>query len=337
MTLTVHPDPQEPAGGYAFLELAEGSLPQDSVTVAVFDAYGERWLAPSQDDGEKISIGNPNWQAERHDFGPYKVYGHEGADWVRIGPEIVNKIEEYSPLRLSINGVEHTATWPDDIPPRAGAAVLGGIQAVARVRPDPVVHPAVQPPVAELHAESGVPDLPEDPDTPTGGFRIWIWLIALILLVAIAVGVWWFWMRDDALTAKVPSDSTPVATRERCSFAALSVLPGGFAEAGAALRDCGREVSPDVALEVIESFAAQDDPDALLLIGTLYDGTELDARIEKLIGLTFDPDDARAAGYYARASSAGSDAAQTRLGDTCARLSGSASTLAKGAFDDFCK
>ena len=122
MSLTVHPDPQEPAGGFAFLELPDGSLTEESVTVAVFDAYGERWLAANEEVGARVGIGNPHWQAERFAFGPYTVYHHEGADWVRIGPEIVNKIEEYAPLRIEVGGAGYDVSWPDDVPPRALAA-----------------------------------------------------------------------------------------------------------------------------------------------------------------------------------------------------------------------
>ena len=131
MTLVVHPDPQEPAGGFAFLELPDGSLQGDTTTVAVFDAYGERWLRQAVARNDR----DLNWQTERFEFGPYRIYRHEGADWVRIGPEIVNWIEEYAPLRIAVGGAAYNVIWPDDVAPRARAAELGDIRPVARPRP----------------------------------------------------------------------------------------------------------------------------------------------------------------------------------------------------------
>ena len=56
MGLTIHTDPQEPAGGFAFLELPGGSLGTGPVTVAVLEVYGSRWLGPSEEFGDKVEI-----------------------------------------------------------------------------------------------------------------------------------------------------------------------------------------------------------------------------------------------------------------------------------------
>lgn len=368
MTLEVHPDPQEAAGGYAFLELPGGTLKGDAVNVAVFDAYGERWLAAAEAPGARIGIGNPHWQAERFEFGPYTVYRHEGADWVHIGPEIVNKVEEYAPLRLSVGGRDYPVTWPDNVPPRAGAAVLGGIRPVAR----PAAEPTGPRLVGRVEPEA-VPDtlVPAPPPRPAPAPRtepraepkaaaprrpslmIPLLLALLLLLVAAGATAWWFWPREAGeAVAEAPAPATqppapepvavtpapsppPAPAPETCTPSALAAL-SDFAAVDAALRDCGKEVSPDIALEVIEAHAANGEAGALLLIGTLYDGEVLDARIENLIGLTFDPDIARAVEYYSRAAKAGAPEAPARLAETCARLKGADATLAKGAYDDFC-
>ena len=140
MTLVVHPDPQEPAGGYAFFELPKRSLMGELAPVAIFDASGERWLGPAPEGAVPVEPGP--WQGDRHSFGPYQVYRHEGADWVRVGPEIVNRLEEYQPLKITVGMEEYSVTWPDDVPPRAGAAALGGIlipMALDRMNIDPAL------------------------------------------------------------------------------------------------------------------------------------------------------------------------------------------------------
>ncbi|MBK0326926.1 hypothetical protein I5535_06410 [Rhodobacteraceae bacterium F11138] len=350
MTLTVHPDPQHPAGGYAFLELPAGSLPGEHAKVAVFDAYGERWLAPGAQQDDRVGIGDPTWQSDRIDFGPYQVYRHDGADWVRVGPEIVNRLDEYMPLRIEVDGLAFDISWPDDVPPRAGAAVLGGLRPVARQTaeqaadrlvgrpsddipesPEPAATPAPMPPQPETPA----PVAPAaDPVKPRK--RALPWLLAAVAVVLLAAVLWYVWpiVADDGIsTPPRDDDETPL---DGCTLAALSSVPGAFSATAAAIRDCGADVSADTALALIEDAAARGDGAALLLFGTLYDGRRLDPRIETLIGLTFDDDPAKAAEYYARAVRAGEQQAQTHLAAVCDSLSGSAATLEKGAYDDFC-
>lgn len=333
MTLTVHPDPQEPAGGYAFLELPDGSLGDQPVTVAVFDAYSERWLASSEAQGERTEIGGANWQSERVEFGPYEVHRHEGADWVRIGPEIVNKLEEYVSLRLYVGGQRFDLSWPDIVPPRAGAAVLGELQTVSRKPKDKEPAPVVRRKTHEPEAAPEQVDLPpEKPVVAQEERRKGSFLLPMLILLALgfaALLAWYFWPQQSGKTE-------PDLPGSPCSFAALSALPGGFDAAAQGIRDCGADVSADTALRLIEDAAKRDNPDALLLFGTLYDAQTLDPRIENLVGLTFGDDPAQAVEYYDRAARAGSDEAQTRLKETCAVLKGADATLAKGAYDDFC-
>ena len=343
MTLVVHPDPQEPAGGFAFLELPDGSLQGDTTTVAVFDAYGERWLRQAVARNDR----DLNWQTERFEFGPYRIYRHEGADWVRIGPEIVNWIEEYAPLRIAVGGAAYNVIWPDDVAPRARAAELGDIRPVARPRPvvatpAPAPRPASAPEPATDPAALTADTVPPPAPKPRARRAAGLGLLTSLLLFLFAVvagaaaGTWWHWPADTASQ----SDTSAVVARaatDTCSVNALSGLGGGFATVGQAMRNCGRDITPDVALALVEDYAARSDPQALLLFGTLYDGTELDARVENLIGLSFATDDTKAVEYYHRAVAAGAIEADTRLAATCARLADADSTLAKGAYDDYCR
>ena len=338
MSLGVHPDPQEPAGGFAFLELPGGSLGEGPVPVAVFEVYSERWLGPAGETDDRVSIGAGNWQGERHDFGPYPVLRHDGADWVRIGPDIVNKIDEYTPLQISVGGQVADVNWPDDVPPRAGAAVLGGLQSTARpvlldtgnalvgkpAEADPKPEPVPEPPEIP---EDIVPPDPVQPD-PVQSFwrKVLLPLLVVGFLIGAIVAAWALILRDE----------TPTEVADPCTRSALIALDG-FGAMQKAIRACGDALSPDTVLKIVEDGAQQNDPDALLLFGTLYDGAQEDGRIEKVIGLSFDHDAAKAAEYYARAVTAGSDAARTRLTASCAQLAGSDQTLAKGAYDDFCR
>jgi hypothetical protein len=348
MSLTIHPDPQEPAGGYAFLELPNGTLGTGPVHVAVMEVYASRWLGPSDGAPEggpdaKTAVGAAHWQGERHEFGPYAVHAHDGADWVRIGPEIVNKIDEYTPLRISVGGQTADVTWPDDVPPRAGAAVLGGLQSTAKAKADDmqdvlVGRPVVPEPETEPEPDPQPPEMPGpiEPerveDTLSRRRTLWLLLFfsTLLILIAATVAAWLLIPRDE------PAPETPVSAADTCTWDALVALDG-FAATEKAIRACGDALSPETVLKIIEDAAQQDDGDALLLFGTLYDGAQVDERIETVIGLSFDHDAAKAAEYYARASAVGSDAAGVRLSATCAQLAGSKTTLAKGAYDDYCR
>ena len=338
MSLTVHPDPQEPAGGFAFLELPEGALSDAQVTVAVFGVYSERWLASSDGAGGQVGIGDAHWQSERHEFGPYDVHRHDGADWVRIGPEIVNKIEEYTPVRISVGGVTQDVSWPDDVPPRTGAAVLGGIQATGAKRDagksdNLVGKPAAPAPVSEPEVEEIAEPAPNPPPEAKRGVLTLVLLgIAILLVVLLA-----YLLLPERGPQPDPVSQIPPSAADPCTPAALDAVTGGFTATQKVIRACGDALSADTVLKLVEDASAAGDADALLVFGTLYDGAQQDARIEQVIGLTFDHDAAKAAEYYARAVKAGSEVAQARLAATCAQLAGSNMTLAKGAYDDFCQ
>lgn len=345
MSLILHPDPQHPEGGYAFLELPEGSLVTEDVDLSVMDTFSSRWLTPSDPPGAPVEIGNPNWQPQEHLFGPYAVYRHDGADWVLVGPEIVNKLDEYQPLRITVAGQPYDVTWPDTLPARAGVAGLGGLQPIRQTE-DPqraelrVVSDADAGPSDSEDTRRVVPNVEPTPDLDEQVRKsgsIWM-LLLLASLVGVGVVLWVFWPDPVADVAEVPApEPTPVeiAAEELCTESGLRRL-GDFAGIRAQIATCGKDVSADTALTLIEDFAAQEDADALALFGVLYDSDETAPRIETLIGLTFEADAARAAEYYARALAAGSPEADGLLTRVCRKLASEDSTLARGAYDDFC-
>lgn len=351
MTLSVHPDPAVRGGGFGFIAVPQGTLPKGPVTVAVMETYGSRWLAPSEAEEGMAEIGNPNWQAERHEFGPYEVHPHEGCDWIRIGPEIVNKIEEYTPLRIHLGDFSEDISWPDNVPPRAGAAVLGGLQTAATPQKPPAPPPLMatrsaptpepeqdEPGVAEAPepqvTADPVADPPEDAETSKRN-RFILPVILTALALAAILAAMWFLPEDEAPVAQTPPPP-PAPAGTPCSADVLAATPGGFAAVADAVRDCAGQVPPDVVLTLLEDAAAAGDATALLLFGMIYDGGWTDAKIEDQIGLTFSDDPAQAAEYYARAVAAGSRAAPDRLAAVCTVLAGTETTLAQGAHDDYC-
>ncbi len=125
MRLDVTCDPAHPDGGYARLATDATTLPEGEVVVSVFDAFSERYL------------GQNGWQSEPAGFGPYPVR-HEGNDAALvIGPEIVNQVEEYAALRITIGALEAEVTWPDDVVPMPGAAQIGGLHVAHPTAPAP--------------------------------------------------------------------------------------------------------------------------------------------------------------------------------------------------------
>lgn len=368
MTAPVVPDPAEPSGGFAYVCLPGGSLAQDAVTLALQDAYAGRWLRPSPGDGAQVGIGNPAWGPEPHAFGPYPVQRKDGFDWVRIGPEIVNKLEEYAPVRLRVGTVEIALSWPDDVLPRAGAALTGGILAgggaaraaagprlVGKVAPTPPApDPVPEPdPVPVPVPQAAVPpptvdpddDLAPDEDEDPAPRRRSLWLLpGLLALLALAmVAAWWFLAPQDPASPGQVAEAPPPAAPDRapsgggpCAHSVLAAVRGGFSATLEALRACGPQAGADTALRLVEDAAAANDGAALMLFGMLYDAAATEPAVETAIGLTFEDAPPQAADYYARAVAAGHEPARPHLAAICQRLATATDTLSRGAYDDHC-
>ncbi|MEM7317419.1 MAG: hypothetical protein AAF408_00205, partial [Pseudomonadota bacterium] len=236
-------------------------------------------------------------------------------------------------LRLMVDEMVHIVIWPDTVRPSVGAASHGALQPYRKIE---AVVPAPQPvkaperPVAEPDPEIEPDADPPEPPAPSPR-RLWLPVAVLLLLGAGAAA----WYLIDAPDPVGPAETALIGSNASCSLPDLQKLDGIQTQL-AAIRDCGRDVSPDTALRIIEDGAKAEDGAALLVFGTLYDGDALDPTIENLIGLSFADDPAQAVAYYVRARAAGSDAATERISAVCARLAGSTLTLEKGAHDDFC-
>lgn len=356
MMLQVRPDESRSAGGYAILSFA-GDLPAAEVTVAIMEVANGKWLAPSsRDDSGRIAISDANWQAARHDFGPYKVLRREGRVEVVVGPEIVNKIDGYTNVQISAGTLTGSVAWPEDIVPLEGAAASSGLR-VIRKKVE-VAAPAAAVMVAAVEVAEAVVPAEEDGATSDhagaeateGGTQRKVWPLALgagLVVLACAAAAWFLLQpeppvpQEPATVADVPEAEAPTkpeaqVVADTCSLAALRALEGGLSTQLAAVATCGNAVTADTLLAVIEDAAAQEDGAALVLFGKLYDPAETDPLAEGAIGLTFGDDPAQAAEYYARAATAGAADAGERLSRVCAVLADATDTLSQGARDDFC-
>jgi hypothetical protein len=334
MTIDIRPDPARPHGGYAVLAVEAGAVPGDTVSVTLLNPYNEKYL------------GADGFQSEPAAFGPYAVV-REGAEArVTVGPEIVNQIEEFARLKITIGSVSATVNWPDEVVPAPGAARIGWLmrpgeratgdgggnlvglmpqapaeaEAEAAAAPPQPALPAPEPEPVNAGAESG------------GGRGLMIGGGIAALVAAIAAGLYLSGALGPDEPVAVP-DVLPAATampsvtpapappEDPCAAGALDALRGqSFAEVEPRLRDCGGAVSLDTALLLLEDAAAAGDAAALVLFGKLYDAEAVDAGFETTIGLSFADTPAIAVDYYARARDAGAGGAEALLRAACVRL-----------------
>ncbi|MDJ0858267.1 MAG: hypothetical protein QNJ03_04240 [Dinoroseobacter sp.] len=351
--IDVRPDPKHPRGGYAVLSFDGSSLTDNAAPLEVFDLYNERFLGPK------------GWQPEKHAFGPYPVVmSAHGASLV-IGPEVVDQIEEFAALRLTIGAVSAEISWPDDIVHAPNAAtsdnaikVGSGPAATTPAAPikmkdqvsDSDPEPVEQVPEVSIGAEDVADEVDETPqpmqeeEEPSGHSKSLIFgAVAGILALA---GLAFFLLQDrDPRTEPVAEPEAPLAANpppvaaapDPCSDAELAAVSSdGFEALTGALRNCGGSVGPDTALGLIEKAVAEGDAAALAFFGTLYDTGQTDPVIEEQIGLTLGDNPARAAEYYTRARDAGSSEAEALLAGVCRSLMLRSDTLSVGALEDYC-
>ncbi len=354
-SVVVLPDPQAPHGGRALLSLPEGSIPDGMVEVRVKSGYSQLWLAPTENEDHMVGVGEANWQPQPHDFGPYPVTREGGRDIVRIGPEIVNKIEEFAPVTIQLDDRSIELNWPDNIMPRVGAALIGGIAGVARTLPldnqaGRLVGHRQELEQGNLLEDRGIEEAVGgiDQDTNEGkecddserdkkkslSFGVLGGLL-LALLLALGIGYWFTIPQGDNVVAE-PALPEPV-TVDPCSLATLSAIPGGFSAATAALSSCIGQVSAETAFLLIERAAQAGDADALLMLGSLYDPEVTDFVYETSLSVAFADNPALAVEYYSQALDAGSEDAAARLSRACDTLGTASDTLSVGAFNDFCQ
>lgn len=363
ISLTISPDSGAPLGGTALLGLAHGILGAGETHVKVQSRYSLLWLAPTAGEGALIHVGEANWQSDPHPFGPYRVETTADGEVVRIGPEIVNKLEEFSPLTLEIDGRRFEVFWPDNVVPRTGAALLGAVSGIKRSSVgDPTEGRLVGQRVVENEvpkatedqdeqdlAEPDVPSMmepehPGDKDVEEGGSagagksRIYVILGGLLFALIAALVLAYFIFQRNANSGDVvhSDDDVPALQPPSCTREALAAVPGGFSEMSQAMVACGDRLSADTAFLLVENAANSGDAEALLALATLYDEASFDPVFEGQFGIALEGNLALATEYYFRAMQQESEPARTRLMDACTRLESRSDTLSVGAHDDYC-
>lgn len=348
--IDIRPDPKRPRGGFAELTISGSTAASDPVEVSVFNSFLEKWLGP---DG---------WQPNIHGFAARQA--DQDGDTLRLilGPDVVNQIEEDTPIKIGVGGSTWDTYWPDDINHGPDVAIGGdlagtGAKAMAAA-PKPISkitepEPAPQPepePIAPDDLDAGLEDKTDtdvDIDTeietekPSKASSMAMWAIALLAVAGMAA---WFLLpqiqqeseqetQQAAAPAPEPDTSTGACGAEQLT----SLVSDGFAALAEQLRSCGSDINVDLALGFVERAAATNDPDALALFGALYDPNITGEAIKDDVGLSFGDNPARAAEYYARAKDAGSDEGSQRLTATCRTLALKTDTLSQSAHEDFCK
>ena len=347
--IEIKPDPQRPRGGYAQILVEGVAGAENAAEVAVYDSYQQKWLGP---DG---------WQPGRATL-PARQTSLEGTTLrVIVGPDVVNQIEENTPVRIEVAGGSWDTYWPEDInhgPEIALEGDLGGTGA----RPAPAEPRAAKMPEAPVPTpEPDVSDATDDDDAdmaeadataamagadadapPRKSALVPILLVVLLLLAAAGGGAWYYLNSQDDAPPVVAALPEPVVTQQprptgpACAIEDFASL-AGFSAVLDKMRGCVGDMSPDAALSLVERAAGAGDAEALSLFGALYDGEVTEDGLETEMGLTFTDDPARAAGYYARAALAGAQDGQSRLDGVCTRLSTATDTLSAGAFQDYCQ
>jgi hypothetical protein len=361
--LQIIPDENERAGGYGFVVIAsEGFDPASPVTVEILETYGNRWLGQSADDGATASIGDPHWQSLPHRFGPYEVRIQDRIARVRIGPEIVNKVPEYTHCRVKVGPVTSELIWPDTLTPRAGATALGGIRTISRPHP---VEPAsfAMPEPLPLEPVAGAEVEPTALVAAKRRGGVYLALSVFMVLLPLAAG--WIILSGidevpspEVVTPKpeaAPVSTDPVAqapeqepapqvtadpappASEACSLEALTEGTANFAGVYDRLSGCAGQISPDQVFDMLETARTANDSAALRLFGSLYDPTVDEPVLETAFGLGAPANLALAVEYYSKAKANGDTDAIGALTAACTTLAEDSSTIAKGAHYDFCR
>ncbi|WP_299628893.1 hypothetical protein [uncultured Tateyamaria sp.] len=348
--LSITPDPKRPRGGFAELKIDGAQASGDPVTLSIYNSYQQKWLGPE------------GWQPGKADLAARSARQEGGTLVLILGPDIVNQIEEDTPIRIEMGGEGWDTYWPDDInagPDEAVVGEIGGTGLAPDVKKPTVVKELDPDPIEEEEEDTGSAttleeDMPEDDldeiidgedeyeEEPRRKSRLPELLGGLVLLAIIAVALFFFLLKpaEEVATpapAPTPPAPAPVVAQGTCGMDTLSAAQGdGFGALADKIRGCGGDLSADNALSLVEQATAANDPAALDLFGVLYDSTVTDEAIEGTIGLTFSDNPARAADYYARAVAAGSTDAPARLQAVCRRLLLKSDTLSQSARDEHC-
>lgn len=321
MKIEILPDPQKPLGGSAVLRLDGASGLPDAVTLAVYDRTRERWLA------------DQTWQGVPVRFGPYPVtQTADGAASITVGSEIVDHIDEYTPLTLQIGETSVDADWPDTIMVAPGSPPLGRILSPdetmaslsgtrqAPPRPSPVA--PKRDPKPEVPPEPIEEETDEDEEVDRKPSKLPLILGALAVAALVAGGAYYVLSQDGG---------DPVSL---CTTAALDATPA--ADTLDRLAQCRSEIDAQTAFRLVERGYRAGDSGATFAMGQLYDGAMQHPLLEGRFALGYPENLANAARYYAKAREAGTEEAAAALAAVCQRAEESTDALVRENVGVYC-
>ena len=238
--IEIGPDSRHPHGGFAEITIS-GIEPFDGpVLVSVFNIYQHKWL------------GTDGWQPNRMTFPARSVEWSGDRLTFTVGPDIVNEMEEDTPIRIGIGELEFETYWPDDVNHGPDDAVVGEIGGTGAIPPpdrpvsvstsstaaaDPAKTETAQAdqesadsplngPASDSKSPSAVDTAPTaaaDPaesetvrdDQESGGRPMRFVLLAAVLAVAIIIlagAAWFFFLREEPEPTSEPPLPSPAVS-----------------------------------------------------------------------------------------------------------------------------
>ncbi|MBD0865446.1 MAG: hypothetical protein GDA36_07505 [Rhodobacteraceae bacterium] len=283
--------------------------------ITVEDTYSGRFL-----------VGPDHWHPEPHWWGPYSVQA-DGA--LLLGAEIVNEVEEYATIRISLGSRTATLQWPDTILPSldgvAEAQVHARDPSVRQAEPDPEPAPKAD----EYRVFAGDTVVGDDPDPepapqadeyppshsrpngkrPNEDASIVRMPSGASLLASRPKGKrpnadasipWFKWFLLILVMAAAilvsmwyflyrEVEPRPPIVVDSCGFEELTAQ-NTMPDLRAALNRCGVKADPNSAFQALEDRERAGEAEALLTFGHLYNPDYTDPLFEDALGMVLQDD-----------------------------------------------
>lgn len=352
LRLLLRQDSSVPGGGHALLYLQGASRAPADARLVIRRLAPEAWLGPA------------GWQQTRAEVtveGPERA---EGADLLRLGPAVVDRIAPWTKVEVTLPSLNESqvVVWPtlEQSPgggAGAGLVAFGGRRPTGRQEPR-LVQPAPEPPAPEpepLPPPAPTPVLAADPPiTPPPQKkrkrRAWPWVLLALLLAVAGLGVWQWqtgeperllcqWgvpemgiLTCEKLVVDACPATLPLDQRSDCYLKALDAA-ALFALAEQ-LGVSGKPGERDLAWTLFAALEDRGYAPATFELGLCYDpllpqGCSLQPRLAA--------NARQALEHYTRADAAGAAEAKARIGALCGWLNGQTDLAAQAAKLEFCK